>query len=797
MSDQTPRRPVDAWDDAELAALFRDEPDLYDLSRSLKASRPDPVVGPHFEPYLRARLMDAAARELRPRGLSRWLRPRPALFAGGGAALGMAMIAAVVVATVMYQPHDTRIDQVSTNVAENHDVSPDDVIRVSFTESVDHSAVEQNLQIHPATAVQTHWEGTTLVITPLHRLAANTPYTVTIPKSAVRGSRGQVAQSDIRIAFGTKATPSPGPTQAPVQPPTLQVVALGPVAGGSAVVLAPNGVVATGALVTPPAPASPTPAATVLPTGLPSPLSSALPSASPSATPVAPQPALARLDPSGATTIGPAAAAAAFSPSGASIAFLVPHGAQADLWVAKADGSHAVRLVRNANAGSPLAWSGEDGVLYVAGASVDSVDLQGRSRPVGGGVRIAPGEDVALVPGGSEVYLGPLSATATPGASSTAAPSASPSPSASAAAGSDQGVLVDLGSGATRALHGIRHLPAFSADGSRVAWVDESGTAPVLEVSRTAADGSSASAVATAASGGDGLSGVALSGDGSRVVYTLTRARDGNDVRVVSVASGETVAVGDGQPVLSPSLSTAGDRIAFLRPLADGSLVAAEATVPGVAPVSPAPDAVPAAATSVIDGFVADQIAGDTAGLRALGAPALTVGPQLTPGGVTRSYVIKAALDPATGQVSAQVRLVKDASHDNPAAFADEGLLLQPGGDATPWLVSSAAITDFQSEPNGPQIVHVSSERQGTSLVVRLAFDSDLDPSTVTGRAITLTDASGAALAATVTYEVESRTAVVTLASAPAGTLTLAVSGALRDIAGQALPTGYSTSLQS
>src|SRR5581483_8641853 len=233
MAEQTPRRPMDQWDDPELASLFRDEPDLYDLSRNLRASRPEPVVGTHFEPYLRARLIDAAARELKPRGLSRWLRPRPGLFAGGGAALGVAMIAAVVVATVMYQPHDTRVDLRGTNVAENHDASPDQVIRASFTQDVDHAAVEHNLQIHPATAVVTRWEGTTLVITPLHRLAANTPYTVTIPRTAVRTASGATAPSDIRIAFGTKATPSPGPTQAPAPPPSLQPVVLGPVSAGS------------------------------------------------------------------------------------------------------------------------------------------------------------------------------------------------------------------------------------------------------------------------------------------------------------------------------------------------------------------------------------------------------------------------------------------------------------------------------------------------------------------------------------------------------------------------------------
>jgi hypothetical protein len=47
-----------------------------------------------------------------------------------------------------------------------------------------------------------------------------------------------------------------------------------------------------------------------------------------------------------------------------------------------------------------------------------------------------------------------------------------------------------------------------------------------------------------------------------------------------------------------------------------------------------------------------------------------------------------------------------------------------------------------------------------------------------------------------VSYEVESRTVVVRVTDVAAGTLTLAVSGALQDIAGQSLATAYSTTLQ-
>jgi hypothetical protein len=349
-------------------------------------------------------------------------------------------------------------------------------------------------------------------------------------------------------------------------------------------------------------------------------------------------------------------------------------------------------------------------------------------------------------------------------------------------------------------LHGIQRLPAFSGDGTRVAWVDESGSAPLLQVARTGSDpSSSASAaspttVSTAAGTGDSVANVALSGDGSRILYSLAHTSGATDVRVVSVGSGATVAVGDGQPVLSPVLSAAGDRVAFLR-AESGGMQAAVATVPGATPSTAAPDAVPAEASSLVDRFVAAQLANDLTQMGALSDGSLALS-SLTPSPVSRSYVIKAALAPDTGQVTAQVRLVRDASHDASTWFADETLKLDRSA-AGPYLVTAAAISDFQTEPNGPEIVHVSSERQGTTLVVRIAFDSDLDPATVTGSSITLSGARGGPLSAEVSYEVESRTAVVRLGDMPAGALTLAVTGALHDIAGQALSSAYSTTLQA
>ena len=810
---QGPHGPMDRmgrWDDPELADIFRDDADLYELARTVRASRPEPMIGPHFEPYLRARLMDAAARELRPRGLSRWLRPRAGLLAGGGAALGVAMIAAVVVTSVMYHPNDTQTVAFRTNVSGQTQVDPNDVIRVSFSEAVDHSAIEHNLQIHPATAVQTRWEGTTLVITPLHHLAANTPYTVTIPHTAVRTSSGHNgAVADIHITFGTASTPIPSASAAPATPPTLQPQQLGAVTGDSRVVIGPNGlVVATSGLVVassspgvnlPSLPAPTAAPAIALPSsptvrpghGQSTPATSA-PTAS--ASPLATTSKLLQLGgPNGPVILGPAATTAAFSANGRSLAYLVARGDVADLWLAHADGSNPTRLVRGIDPASPLAWSGPDSLVYLnASEQVTTVDLEGRTSPVAAGVQIGEGQDLAFTPDGQVAYVGPVPAavpSATPAGDATesSTPSGTPSPE-------DAGHLVNLTTGAITPLQGVRQLPAFSADGKVAAWVDESGATPVIDA--MPADGSaSPTTVPTPAGNGDTLGNLALDGGGTRIAYTLAHGDGGTPaLTVATVSSGSAVAVGDGGPFSSPVLSPAGDHLAFLRATSDG-LVAAQAVIPGTAPTAQAADAVPADAETVLEQFVDAQRRHDMATLHSLAAGSLTVDSSLAPAHVDRTYIIKAALDTATQTVVADVRLVHDASGSAPPSYADETLKLARPAPGQAYQVTVAAISGFAGAPEGPQVVHVSSERQQTTLVVRIAFDSDLDPSTVTSSVITLS-AGNVTLPADVRYDVETRTAVIRVLDVGNRALSLTVGASLRDIAGQVLAGGYTTMVQ-
>ena len=320
-------------DDPELTDLLEQEPELKDLARTLRASRPEPVVGPHFQAYLRSRLLDTA----RSRRRRMWHRLgwAPPAFAWGGAALGATMIAAVLVTTVVYHPND-RLQNIAyaSQIDGRANVDPGDVIRISFNQPMDHAAVVKGLRIQPATAYTTTWQGDTLVITPHHQLAANTPYTVTVPRDQARTADGKVAASDVQITFGTHPatqlpTPAPGPA-------TLALRPLGAVSMDARVLLTPDGtlVVTAGDWTTSGASSSSSSTSSSSLPSLVNPLNPASPSASSSSST-----AFIRISPDGTPSrLGDAATAATLSPDGRYAAYLVPNGNAADVRIVALDG---------------------------------------------------------------------------------------------------------------------------------------------------------------------------------------------------------------------------------------------------------------------------------------------------------------------------------------------------------------------------------------------------------------------------------------------------------------------------
>ncbi len=222
------------WIDPELEGIFDGDPELVELAHRVREARPEPPLDPRFQAVLHAQLMreapailaGAAAkpervrtpngpRTIRSRRTGWWQRsPR---FAWGGALVGAALVAAAVF-TVARTPVQDRQVTAASPVADFHAVSPNNVITVAFNEPMNQAAVVAGLHIRPATQVTTSWQGNNLLITPTHHLAGNTPYTVTIDRSATRSAGGSLAASDIHIAFGTAPTPPPAPSVTQLAP---------------------------------------------------------------------------------------------------------------------------------------------------------------------------------------------------------------------------------------------------------------------------------------------------------------------------------------------------------------------------------------------------------------------------------------------------------------------------------------------------------------------------------------------------------------------------------------------------
>ena len=217
--------------DPELQEIFTD-PAHQEVVDLLKASRPaTPPLDPHFRSYLRAKLMTEARRTLGPQASRSWF---PFSFTLGGLAPAMAAVAAgfiVVIGVEVYlHNQSTATGQVAVNVdAINHktNVAVVEPIRIPFSGPVDKNAVEESVQIEPATSVTKQWEGNTLVIVPDHALASNTTYTVTLrplataatPNPAKPNSTPQPTAAPTPVVVRFTTTPAPVP---PAVPPSFR-----------------------------------------------------------------------------------------------------------------------------------------------------------------------------------------------------------------------------------------------------------------------------------------------------------------------------------------------------------------------------------------------------------------------------------------------------------------------------------------------------------------------------------------------------------------------------------------------
>jgi len=148
---------LSGWFDPELKELFEDEPDLYGTAHLLRSSRPEAQADLQYRQRLRASLMAEAEGSLGRHRLRRWFVPGPGHLAWGGAAAGVALIAATALAVFSGRVQDHQTIMAYSRLTAQHAVSPNDVITVAFNQPMDHQAVVAGLNIKPATQVTTAW----------------------------------------------------------------------------------------------------------------------------------------------------------------------------------------------------------------------------------------------------------------------------------------------------------------------------------------------------------------------------------------------------------------------------------------------------------------------------------------------------------------------------------------------------------------------------------------------------------------------------------------------------------------
>jgi hypothetical protein len=748
------------WFDPELEDLFHDEPELLETAQRVRASRPRVEADPRFQNRLRAQLVAEASRGRGALGVRRRWRLGPAGFAWGGAFVGAALITATVFTFVSNSTQSQTVTAFSQLTAQ-HSVSPDQVITVAFNQPMNEQLVVAGVHIQPAVKFSPSWKGNNLVIKPLYHLAANTAYTVTIAKTAIRAASGASAAAPINISFGTAPTPTP----IPAAPPTLVPVTLGTNGTGGSLLYAPDGstLLSTVGVV----PGSPTasPSASASPSPTPTPANSTpTPEGGTSQTPDVPG-GLVEFPSSGtATSIGSSPSAIAYSPNGGRyLAMALDDGNGGSRIVTSlSNGTQHAKLIDSPSPVTSLTWATNDRIIYSDGTTIDSVDLSHRTAVL---YKLRPGSGTIteLAPGGAYAYVSPATGTG--------------------------GALLNVTSEAEQILRGAADDVAFSGDGATVAWVDSSAqparlfTEPVAQNAATPV-----SMPDETASPSD----VALDYRGDEITYISTGSTGVTDLVVAQLANGTPMAVTQVSNTSQLTLSPAGDEVAFVSTTAAGATIE-QAAVPGAAGIHFSGPRIPDGANDTLQSFVQAQVGSngqpDLATMAALSTATANAAAN-TPQNLSRAYVISAYVK-AQGVVQASVELIvdPDAQHTN-ARVASETVLLELS--PTGYLVSSVDTSALRDESAGPHVVQVTSSTANGVTTLLVTFDSDLNPGTV-ATAISATSGSGTTLASTTAYNADTRTATVTIANAPAGTLTLDIATTLADVEGQALANSFDT----
>jgi Bacterial Ig-like domain len=204
--------------DPDLDSIFAKEPGLERYSRLLGGARlKPPPLDPGFRHALRRQLMTQAYDRYEKRSRPGFLAT---LFSGPRMAAATVLVGAVLVAFLLVANANlSGSGQVTITTIQTTPVAVDQPIQVTFSQPMDHSSVEQAIQIQPATQATYTWQGNTLAIQPVSgELAPNTQYHVTVSAAAKTAPGTPIAQP-ATVAVTTAPLPSPSPTPAPSPTP--------------------------------------------------------------------------------------------------------------------------------------------------------------------------------------------------------------------------------------------------------------------------------------------------------------------------------------------------------------------------------------------------------------------------------------------------------------------------------------------------------------------------------------------------------------------------------------------------
>jgi len=417
---------------------------------------------------------------------------------------------------------------------------------------------------------------------------------------------------------------------------------------------------------------------------------------------------------------------------------------------ADAAGTPRSGVLAGADAGTPLGWIGDGEVSFVGGGRLRAVDPSGRVRVLAPEVVDAAHGTVVPAPGGRYVYLRPRRSD----------------PLGTA------GRLVDLTSGASRTLPGIEGAPAFTADGATVVWAARGPAGTVLAIA--ASGGGPVLTTTLPVRPGELISGLGISPDGSRLVYSLTRPGAGSELRLAALPDGHTLATAAGAGE-SPHWSRSGRMVTVLGHGERGAQIETVSVPPSMFDSR-------ASLEATVTAFIDAQVSADDGAQRALAAAGLVPPrlPALTRG---RLLWVQAGLG---GTPIAQVRLTADPRPGRLVAQqAAETLTLQPDPPGSPVTVRAVTVSSFADAPSGPQLIGVDVGADADAQAVRLAFDSDLDPAALDVR---LADPDGRRVPATVAYDPVTRTVTLRPGAAGDRAVVVVIGTGLHDVTGRPPP---------